>query len=350
MSNANQANHTGAVVRIVIWSVVLALILGCFCFLMAGGNMFGFNRKNVPIIQFGTDYWYDDTGYAAGGASVSERIRNLEINWPNGSVTVTVTNDGNADALNIRETASDGSTPEEEDALRWKLDNGKLPVRYARPRHFTVASSRGKALEIRILTAWLENIQALRVSAVSADVDVNLPERIGALSVETVSGNTRVNGDFEEVNIDTTTGVTTFSGSADLLNADSVSGRVDISMIRTAHAVEVDTTSGDVSVSGSAEELELDTVSGDMDVMLTDAVRSVQVDTTSGELRLTLPSDIPGFTAKLDSVSGDIEIDGFAVTGRRDTRLYGNGSARIEMDSVSGGMVIRSGPESGGRQ
>lgn len=347
MSNGNHANHAGAIIRIVIWSVVLALILGFFCFLMAGGNVFGFNWKSIPVIQFGTDYWYDDTGYTAGGASVSERIRDLEINWLNGSVFVTVTADSSTDSLSIRETASDGSTPKEGDALRWKLDNGKLTVRYARPRRLTVTSTtRSKSLEICIPTAWLENVQTLRVRAVSADVDVNLPERIGTLSVETVSGNMHVNGDFKDVNLDTTSGTTTFAGGADILNTDSISGTVTISLLRPARSVEVDTTSGNVSVSGSTEEMKLDTVSGDMDITLTGTVYAVKADTTSGDLRLTLPSDIPGFAAELDSVSGDIEVDGFAVTGRKDTRLYGDGSAKLEMDSVSGDMVIHSGSKS----
>jgi len=63
-------------------------------------------------------------------------------------------------------------------------------------------------------------------------------------------------------------------------------------------------------------------------------------DTVSGGVMLTLPEN-GGFSATLDSVSGDLTVDGFAGSLHRDTFAYGQGGPAYEFDSVSGDVHIR---------
>lgn len=62
-------------------------------------------------------------------------------------------------------------------------------------------------------------------------------------------------------------------------------------------------------------------------------------DTVSGGVTLTLPEN-GGFSAALDSVSGDLTVDGFAGSLHRDEFVYGQGGPAYEFDSVSGDVRI----------
>ena len=68
--------------------------------------------------------------------------------------------------------------------------------------------------------------------------------------------------------------------------------------------------------------------------------RDISCDTVSGGVTLTLPEN-GGFSATLDSVSGDLTVDGFAGSLHRDEFVYGQGGPAYEFDSVSGDVHIR---------
>ena len=68
--------------------------------------------------------------------------------------------------------------------------------------------------------------------------------------------------------------------------------------------------------------------------------QDISCDTVSGGVMLTLPEN-GGFSATLDSVSGDLTVDGFAGSLHRDEFVYGQGGPAYEFDSVSGDVHIR---------
>lgn len=65
------------------------------------------------------------------------------------------------------------------------------------------------------------------------------------------------------------------------------------------------------------------------------------MDTASGSLTLVLPEDC-GFTVSLDSLSGRFSSD-FATTTQNGRHIYGDGSCKINVSSMSGGVTIRKG-------
>lgn len=329
-SEAKKDSKKSAVIRIVIWGVVLVLLLGALISLMVGGNVFGLD---MTIIGCGTDMWYDDTDYEVGDyefgdTDLTDELRELDIHWLSGSVTVRGVE---GDTLTIRELDHDGDTPEEADALRWKLQGGKLTIRFCKPRRVVSGSAaQNKTLEVCIPAAWLGGrLGELEVDSVSADVDILLSGQAAALrelDVDTVSGRVKVEGDAQSLSLDTTSGDMTVSGTYGDFSSDTVSGKLILE--------------------GSADEMELESTSGNMTVTLYRAARSLEIDTTSGQLTLTLPEDIAGFTAKLSSVSGDIEVEDFPTTGKNKSRVFGDGSMKIDMDSTSGDVTIKQGKPS----
>lgn len=326
-SETKKEGKKSAVIRIVIWSVALVLLLGGLISLMVGGNVFGLD---IQIISCGTDMWYDDTDYQVGDhefgdTDLTDELRELDIHWLSGKVTVRSVE---GDTLTVRELDRDGNTPEEEDALRWKSQDGKLTIRFCKPRRVvTGSSSQNKTLEVCVPAAWLGgNLGELEVDAVSADVDILLSGQTAALrelDIDTVSGAVKVIGDAQSLSLDTTSGNMTVSGTYGEFSTDTVSGKL--------------------IMEGSADKIEMESTSGNMTVTLSRAATSLEADTTSGRLTLTLPENITGFTAKLDSVSGDIDVQDFPTTGKNNSRTFGDGSMKIDMDSTSGDVIIKQG-------
>lgn len=324
MENEKKNGKASVILRIVIWSVVLVLLLGIFISLMVGGNVFGIRFSGLRLSGCGTDYYYDDTGYEVGNTDIAEAIRELSIDWLDGQVTVK--SDPSLDALTVRELDRDGDTPDDENALRWKLSGGKLTVRVYKPRKvYAGAKDMNKTLEVCIPEAWLADLRIVSIDSVSGDIDLALDtaETLDKLDVDTVSGVIELTCNARDASLDSTSGNVTLNGDFG--------------------DVSVDTVSGKIFLTGAADELELESTSGNMTVTLSRAARELEADTVSGKLTLTLPADIVGFTADMDSVSGDVEINDFATTSKKHTYTYGDGSMQIKMDSTSGDLIIRKG-------
>ena len=69
------------------------------------------------------------------------------------------------------------------------------------------------------------------------------------------------------------------------------------------------------------------------------APTSIEAETVSGEIILYLPEDT-GFTAELDSVSGEFKCD-FEVSEKKDRYQSGDSSNYYEFDTVSGDVRIK---------
>lgn len=104
--------------------------------------------------------------------------------------------------------------------------------------------------------------------------------------------------------------------------------------------LSADTTSGSLTLDGAFETIDFDTTSGALHMTASALPRDISCDTVSGGVTLTLPEN-GGFSATLDSVSGDLTVDGFTGSLHRDTFVYGQGGPAYEFDSVSGDVHIR---------
>ena len=305
--------RTGAVVRLVIWSLVA---IGLAAVLTVGLLVDSFRWNG--IINLGGYKGLDSAKAQEGNGTVSDQIYRLSIDWVDGSVTVLPTDE---EKLTIREASVNGGEIEESHRMRWLVENGTLRIGYCKPTWWL--RGKGKELIVQIPTAWLTDMETMKVNSVSGEVSLQDINGESSIEVTTVSGHVTAN-DLQAwgVAVETTSGNVTVNGTVNWADLDSVSG--------------------EIRLNGSTRNVDVETVSGEIDLYLQDTPKDVQIDTVSGDTNLSLPKDIKGFRVEMDSASGDLTVD-FEGTWQSKTFRHGNGSAMIEIDSVSGDARILKG-------
>lgn len=103
--------------------------------------------------------------------------------------------------------------------------------------------------------------------------------------------------------------------------------------------LDVDTASGDVYLEGTLNTLDFDAASAKFTGVLSNTPSRLKVDSASGDLDLTLPEDT-GFTVKMDGMSNGFTSD-LPTTTRNGSHIYGDGRCLIEVDGMSSDVVIR---------
>lgn len=188
----------------------------------------------------------------------------------------------------------------------------------------------------------------LNVGTVSADIGVRGVE--GGLQLQSVSG------DIE----------------AEVLGEDaqikSVSGDIQVRGSGAASLLTVTTVSGDATVTDVGGEIVVQTVSGDLEARAP-SVQRARINTTNGEARLETALD-KGARVNMETINGDLtlvlhgEIDAefdletfngsirseFGPKAERTSKYApgtelrfteGEGSARVVMETLNGGIIIR---------
>lgn len=182
------------------------------------------------------------------------------------------------DEIILRETASRKLKTAEQ--MHWLLDGDTLYVKYVRSGKL-FSSNLDKELTL-LLPDGLK-LDDVKVTCVSAQLEADLPE-------------------------------------TDSVRIESVSGPADVMLEKT-------------------ENVRINTVSGDVVLRTAAAPDSVKMDAVSADLTIQLPGNA-GFTADVDSVSGNISGD--LLEGMGDVKEYtrGNGECSITMNSVSGDLHL----------
>ena len=102
--------------------------------------------------------------------------------------------------------------------------------------------------------------------------------------------------------------------------------------------LHLDSTSGTILADlASADKAEFDSTSGNMDVTL-QSFKDLDLDATSGNITLKLPN-APGFTLDLDAKPSNFS-NGLAMEKDGSKYTYGNGSARLRIETTSGDIRI----------
>lgn len=271
-----------AIARIVIYSLIAVILCGI---LLAG-------------LGIGGLYWEldGDGDYITGGGSIDmSQIENLQIEWVSGNVDVTL-----LPATESKITFSE--TNSEETPLVYEIKGKTLIIRFCKQSlkvNFGSYSGPEKDLKIEIPENW--SCRSLDIEAVSANVSVHLSE-------------------------------------ADDVEIENVSGKTDLNITKSG-SVSVETVSGEVMFTGRCHEFDCNSVSGDCEVRLIGDAKDIALESISGDLTVSLSKEY-GFTASIDSVSGNIYSD-FSTTVSGGKHTYGDGATRIDAETVSGNIYIR---------
>ena len=121
------------------------------------------------------------------------------------------------------------------------------------------------------------------------------------------------------------------------MEIDSASGTAKFENC-TVSSLDVDTASGDVTFSGSLNELDFEAASASFTGVLENVPDKVKMDSMSGGLALTLPEDA-GFTVSLDAMSSDFSSD-FPTVKKNKSYVCGDGHCKIEVSAMSGDVSI----------
>lgn len=121
------------------------------------------------------------------------------------------------------------------------------------------------------------------------------------------------------------------------MEIDSASGTAKFENC-TVSSLDVDTASGDVTFTGSLSELDFEAASASFTGVLENVPDKVKMDSMSGGLTLTLPEGA-GFTVSLDAMSSDFSSD-FPTVKKNKSYVCGDGHCKIDVSAMSGDVSI----------
>lgn len=270
---------TNAIVRIIIFSIVILLLLS-----ILGVGI-------AAKILMADRITYSEGSDGSSGSVDADAIRELSIDWISGSITI---RPAHVTEITFTEQ-TDGST----DPMVFLQAGDTLKISYWKDQNrFPFGAIPDKDLIIEVPRDW--QCEVLEIDTASADVDAE----------------------------DLTFGKIAFDGA---------SGEFDFRNCMV-DALDVDTASGDIRFNGSLNVLDCDAASADCELVLGNCPSRIDMDMASGNLDLTLPETC-GFTANMEALSGRLDSD-FEVSRVDGTLVCGDGSCRIDISAMSGDVYI----------
>ena len=287
--------------------------------------------------------------YTAGDAEIDGTVKNLDIEWVNGKVEFEYSN---GKAIELHERSDKTISPDMQ--MRWWLDGDTLRVRYAKAG-FRLKGNQQKELTVRLpesiafgdvnisATSGELNIPALR--AENLDLGVTSGNIVAAADADKISAGAtsgdidlRITEDTKEISVGTTSGSIVIEATeADRVKVSSTSGRICAVASRVTE-FDAGTTSGNIDAEiGRSEKVKLGGTSGSISVKLTEMGR-LEIATTSGNVSAALPEK-PGFTARLETVSGAIQ-NSLPLTRQGNSYVCGDGSGTADIGTTSGDIRV----------
>ena len=254
----------------------------------------------------------------------------------------------------LRIEGSDRNTVE---AVATDLNNSR-PV----PVSITEASSANK----KVFTVSPVESGRLDRQKINISIEVKLPRDVELEPIYVRRGNITVNNLDGGVNLRTDDGNITVqragSPGGGFVEATAGSGNVDLSNIKgdvhvvaISSGITVQCVKGDVAARVSSGYIAASNIDGDVELDVSSGnpsftgpihpERRYRLKTLSGHVSMDIPDNV-GFNAVLSSYSGQLQTDfQFPNTSPRNKQRiigrYGDGSARIELDSFSGTVQLR---------
>lgn len=347
--NLMKSNKSLSIVGIIVSSILILLLTAALIIGINISNKGGFSMSNGFSIG-GLTGFSGDNGYSTDAlpddlSGVSE----INIGWACGRVDIKCTDTSGFDIF------EEGTTDKYK--LCWKLDGGKLSLRYCKSLPLFAIDLPDKTLNVTLPVSI--ELDKVKVSNASAKVFID-GVTANEIKIDTASGGSetkRCTADMIE--IDSASGKTIVSDcKATKLSIDSASGSTDVTNtsadtidIESASGsktltgcsctkLKTDSASGSLKYEGSAEEIECDSAAGSITLTLDNRAKSIDVDSASGSTKVYLPSDA-GFDAKISAASGKIKCD-FADAKLGDKYAFRSGAyeVKIEVSCASGSLTI----------
>lgn len=285
-------------------------------------------------IENGVEYSFgdDDKGFNnaytdSNSYSVpADGIDKIRVEWISGLVRVQP-----YEGTDIKLDEMSNVDISEEYALRYKIADGKLTVRFCKKHTwYGVDTSmlnineiiKPKELVVSVPRAMLESGELdIQLDGVSNDTYIS-SAKLNGLNVNGISGSIAI----ENV-------------SAKDMDLDTVSGLIDVSDC-AVDAIKVVSISGEMTIGGIFGSARLNSTSGA--VWFTDGsdgIKELEIGTVSGNVTMQLPQGA-GFNMMVSTVSGDVSSV-FELVKNGSNYVYGDASADFDIDTASGDITIQ---------
>ena len=259
-----------AIVRIVIWSIVLLVLSGTLTGLILderylsdytpAAAMFAVPQETVtevPPVQVLAN---------EKALTFSPDVREIEINWVAGDIIIT-----EKDVEEI--TVSESDVTDERYALQYQLRGTKLEILFSEESlmdgfGISLAGDLRKDLYIEVPKNW--NGNSIEIDAASTNIEMH-------------------NITLRELDIDGA------SGTCDFQNC-------------TIGELDVDAASGDIYYLGNLDRLDLDGASASFTADLQNTPSRIDMDSMDGKLDIALPEDC-GFTVTMEGLNTSLYSD-----------------------------------------
>lgn len=284
---------SNAIIRIILFTIVILILASLLGFVLLADSL-AFNSSSFGRRE------NTDGNLSSSGEVDASQIKDLEIEWVSGSITIIPTD---SDKITFTETGASN----EDEAMIWKQSGDRLIIQFG-----------GE------MTTSGFNFFGINTNTYSKDLEVCVPKNwiCDKLNIESVSARIDVS-----------------DLAAGEIALDNVSGICDFDNC-TAEDITLNTVSGDIRFNGTLDTLECEAVSANCTAVLANVPTQIRMDGVSGDLDLTLPADC-GFTASIDATSGDFTSD-FPTITKKGNYTYGDEACRIDISGVSGDITIRS--------
>ena len=305
--------------KIKIAMVVCIVVLLCAVIITSTG-MFG---------GTGIDGYANADQYSSGDTEISGEIKNLDVHWTSGKVTVATHSEN---TVTLREDAKRSLS--EDEKVQWWLDGDTLRIRFSKPgirmnmpeKELTITLPEGILLKETVIETTSGEIEipelkteALSLASTSGDIDA-AAEVVKAELVST-SGNARIRltGRTEDLRINSTSGsLEAEAENAGIIDAGSTSGSIRITVSETEN-VKAGSTSGNIYAALGK-------------------IGILNIAATSGSVTAVLPTE-PGFTAQIGTTSGKVDYD-VPLTRNGKEYICGDGSAAVSISTTSGDVRL----------
>lgn len=193
-------------------------------------------------------------------------------------------------------------------------------------KYAMVLNQKGGKLKITFCEESVTNYFGINNAAnLSKDLTITVPSDwvCDSLSIDCASATVEINDmTIREVEFDGASGTCEFENC-------------------TVDELDIDTASGDIRFIGTLNALDCDAASASVYAVLSNTPSRLDMDTMSGDLDITLPADA-GFTVTMDGMTSDFSSD-FETIVRNGNQVCGDGRCRINISAMSGDVAIRKG-------
>lgn len=179
--------------------------------------------------------------------------------------------------------------------------------------------------------------------------DITAKEVKGDFTARTFRGDVVADNITGSVDLATTNGDLQIRNAGADVRANSATGEITIQCAKGR--VDASSASGSITLVGVGGDVEASTASGSVTFTGTIKDGSYRMKTLSGEVTMTIQPDVSGFTANLTTYNGNIETD-FPLKietplqgpiNRRISGRYGDGRAKLSLDSFNGTVKVAKG-------